>query len=160
MTTSLESWILQGFRSERSDCNATVDAQYYKKTKDVKPRYEVKYGLGQELARQANYPANFIEALGDFLFEYSREKAQMQERYKDLLKQRKVPSLYRPAIETLDIEEILQLVKVYTAPGSLGWFIAYGYARTPRDRSDWSIGDTTLTELSDEADTTDTDLTE
>jgi hypothetical protein len=100
---------------------STVLAQYHKKRGDR--RYDVRYGLGQELARKANYPADFIAALSDFLHRYNAENAQVMEN-------RAGP--YRRSIQTSDIDDIVALIDEYTAPLVCNLLVAYGYARSPR----------------------------
>lgn len=43
-------------------------------------RYEVRYGLGQELMRKARYKQEFLVALSEFLFAYNAETAQEDEK--------------------------------------------------------------------------------
>jgi hypothetical protein len=98
-----------------------VTAQYRKGQGDR--RYDVRYGLGAELARKSNYPAEFVAALSDFLQKYSAENAQVME---------KRPGPYRRSIQTGDIDDIVALVDEYGAPLVCHLLIAYGYARLPR----------------------------
>jgi hypothetical protein len=99
---------------------STVTAQYRKKQHDR--RYDVRYGLGQELARKARYPGEFVTALTDFLHKYNAENAQVMET-------RSGP--YRRNVQTTDIEEIVALIDQYGAPLIASLLIAYGYARLP-----------------------------
>lgn len=101
---------------------ATVTAQYRKKQGERK--YDVRYGLGQELARKARYRAEFAAALSDFLHKYNAENAQVMET-------RSAP--YRRSIQTSDIEAIVQLIDEYGSETVANLLIAYGYARIPRD---------------------------
>ena len=101
---------------------STVTAQYRKQQGDR--RYDVRYGLNQELARKANYPQDFIAALSEFLHKYNAENAQVMER-------RAGP--YRTSIKTTDIEDVVALVDEFGAPLVCQLLIAYGYARTPRE---------------------------
>ncbi len=57
---------------------STVTAQYRRKQQGDR-RYDVRYGLNQELARKANYPQDFIAALSEFLHKYNAENAQVME---------------------------------------------------------------------------------
>lgn len=99
-----------------------MTAQYRKKQGDR--RYDVRYGLGQELARKARYPAQFITALSDFLHKYNAENAQVMET-------RGGP--YRRSIKTSDIEEIVTLIEEFGSETVANLLIAYGYARVPRE---------------------------
>ncbi len=101
---------------------STVVAQYRKQQNDR--RYDVRYGLGQDLARKAKYPAEFIAALSDFLHKYNAENAKVME-------SRQGP--YRKSVQTTDIEEIVSLVDEYGSDLVCNLLIAYGYARTPRE---------------------------
>jgi hypothetical protein len=99
---------------------STVTAQYRKKQGDRK--YDVRYGLGQELARKARYPESFIAALSDFLHKYNAENAQVMET-------RGGP--YRRSVKTTDIDEIAALIDEFGSETVANLLIAYGYAREP-----------------------------
>ncbi len=99
---------------------STVTAQYRKKQGDRK--YDVRYGLGQELARKARYPDSFIAALSDFLHKYNAENAQVMET-------RSGP--YRRSVKTTDIDEIVALIDEFGSETVANLLIAYGYAREP-----------------------------
>ncbi len=101
---------------------STVTAQYRKKQGDRK--YDVRYGLGQELARKARYPETFITALSDFLHKFNAENAQVME---------KRPGPYRRSLKTSDIDEIVWLIDQYGSETVANLLIAYGYARVPRE---------------------------
>lgn len=101
---------------------STVVAQYRKQQGDR--RYDVRYGLGQDLARKANYPAEFIAALSEFLHRYNAENAQVMEN-------RAGP--YRRSVRTTDIDDIVALVDEYSSPVVCQLLVAYGYARSPRE---------------------------
>lgn len=101
---------------------STVTAQFRKQQGDR--RYDIRYGLGQELARKAIYSDRFIAALGDFLHKYNAENAQVMETR---------PGPYRRSVKTTDIEEIVQLIDEYGPETIANLLIAYGYARVPRD---------------------------
>ena len=100
---------------------STVVAQYRKQQSDR--RYDVRYGLNQELARKANYPRDFIAALSEFIHSYNAENAQVMEN-------RQGP--YRRSILTTDVEEIVALVDEFGSGLVCQLLLAYGYARTPR----------------------------
>lgn len=106
---------------------STVTAQYRKKQGERK--YDVRYGLGQELARKARYKDEFIAALSDFLFKYNAENAQVMET-------RSGP--YRRSVKTTDIDEIVQLIDRFGSQTVANLLIAYGYARVPHDDIDES----------------------
>jgi hypothetical protein len=93
-----------------------------------KRRYDVRYGLGQELQRQARYDDEFLRALGDFVQSYNDETLRVHERTKG-----KDPSTRRALVTTHDLEDIVALVDEYGARTICNLLIAYGYAREPRE---------------------------
>jgi len=98
---------------------STVVAQYRKKQGNR--RYNVRYGLGQQLARKAHYPDEFIAELSDFLHKYNAENAQIMETR---------PGPYRRSIRQSDIEEIVALIDQYGSRTICNLLVAYGYARS------------------------------
>lgn len=100
---------------------STVTAQFRKGQGDR--RYDVRYGLGQELARKANYPDEFIAELSDFLHKYNAENAQVMENR---------PGPYRRNVRTADIDDIVRLIDEYGSKTICNLLIAYGYARIGR----------------------------
>lgn len=103
---------------------ATVTAQYRKKQGDTK--YDVRYGLGQDLARKARYPQDFIVALSDFLHKYNAENARVMETR---------PQPYRRSIQTDDIDQIVKLIDTHGSEVVANMLIAYGHARVSRDEN-------------------------
>ncbi len=101
---------------------STVTAQWRKQSGDR--RYEVRYGLNQELARTAHHPAKFIATLSDFMSKYNAENARVMET-------REGP--YRSSLTTEDVEEIVRLVDEFGSEVVCNLLIAYGYARVPRE---------------------------
>jgi len=102
---------------------ATVTAQYRKQQGDRK--YDVRYGLGQQLARKAAYPQEFVAELADFLAKYNAENAQVMENR---------PGPYRRSVRTSDIDEIVALIDEFDDSRLIcNLLVAYGYARVPRD---------------------------
>jgi hypothetical protein len=103
---------------------STVTAQYRKSQNDRK--YDVRYGLGQQLTRVARKgkESEFIAELADFIHKYNAENAQVME-------VRSGP--YRRSIQTSDIDDIVRLVDAYDAPTIAQMLVAYGYARLPKD---------------------------
>jgi len=104
---------------------STVTAQYRKKQGDNK--YDVRYGLGQELTRKARYPQDFITALSDFLHKYNAENARVMETR---------PKPYRRSVQTTDIEQIVGLIDEYGSETIANLLIAYGHARVPREEAE------------------------
>lgn len=111
---------------------STVIAQYRKKQGDRK--YDVRYGLGQELARKSRYPGEFITALTDFLHKYNAENAQVMEVR---------PAPYRRSVLTTDIDQIIDLIDKYGSEVVANLLIAYGYARLPQ-QGDFATDETSM----------------
>ena len=111
---------------------STITAQYRKKQGDRK--YDVRYGLGQELARKSRYPGEFITALTDFLHKYNAENAQVMEVR---------PAPYRRSVLTTDIEQIIHLIDEYGSEVVANLLIAYGYARLPQ-QGDFATDETPI----------------
>lgn len=103
---------------------STVTAQYRKGQGDRK--YDVRYGLGQQLARKARYPQDFIAELSEFLHLYNAETARVMETR---------PGPYRRSIRTSDIDDIVALIDEYDSQTIANMLIAYGYARVPREEN-------------------------
>jgi hypothetical protein len=102
---------------------ATVIAQYHKTQGERK--YDVRYGLGQQLARKAAYPQEFVAELADFLIKYNAENAQVMENR---------PGPYRRSVRTGDIDDIVALMDEFGDSRLIcNLLVAYGYARVPRD---------------------------
>jgi hypothetical protein len=98
---------------------STVTAQFRKQLGDR--RYDVRYGLGQQLARKSYDSRVFIAELTDFLHKYNAENAQVMETR---------PGPYRRSIQVSDIDDIVKLVDTYGARTICNLLVAYGYART------------------------------
>lgn len=109
---------------------STITAQYRKKQGDRK--YDVRYGLGQELVRKSRYPADFMVALSNFMHKFNAENAQIMET-------RGGP--YRRSLKTSDIEEIAQLIDKYGSEVVGNMLVAYGYARLPREDDETAIAE-------------------
>jgi len=102
---------------------ATVTAQYRKQQGDR--RYDVRYGLGQQLARKAAYPQEFVAELADFLAKYNAENAMVME---------KRAGPYRRSLRTRDIDDIVALIDEFGDSRLIcNLLVAYGYARVPRE---------------------------
>jgi len=120
---------------------ATVIAQYRAAQQNDR-RYEIRYGLGQELARKAAYPRDFLAALGEFLHSYNAETARQEELVARELKRpltaedRRVRRLRFPS-STQDINDIVALINEFNQDSELicALLLAYGYARDVRDPS-------------------------
>jgi len=105
---------------------STVIPQFFKARGDRGP-YDVRYGLGADLLRQAAYPDRFIQALSEFLHDYNRETAQVYERYKGN------PPVRRARVTTEDIQQVVELMDDYGSKTVANLLVAFGYAREPRE---------------------------
>ncbi len=105
---------------------STVIPQYFK-AKGQRGPYDIRYGLGAELLRQAAYPDRFVQALSDFLHDYNRETMQTYERYKGN------PPVRRAQVTTEDIQQVVELIDEYGSQTIANLLVAFGYAREPRE---------------------------
>ncbi len=120
LTPIIES---DGFQNiARAIRQSTVTLQYM--VKSGRPPYDIRYGLGQELRRKANYPDEFIQVLGDFLHSFNAENARVAE----------VSSRHwRKSVREDDITEIVQLIDEHGPQTVCHLLLAFGYASTSRD---------------------------
>jgi len=91
-------------------------------------RFDVRYGLGQELMRKAQYKDDFVQALAEFMHSYNDESMRVYDRTKGQNR--------RKLITTHDIDEVVGLVDTYSSKTVCNLLVAYGYARDPREKSD------------------------
>jgi len=103
---------------------STVIPQYIGRQQS---QYDVRYGLGQELKRKAQYPDEFIKALTDFIHSYNEENARVYERTKG-------KGIRRKSVTTTDIEQVVALVDEYGSKTVANLLIAFGYARDPKEK--------------------------
>ncbi|MFP3869858.1 MAG: hypothetical protein ACLFVT_03115 [Syntrophobacteria bacterium] len=105
---------------------STVIPQYWKARGDKGP-YDIRYGLGADLLRQAAYSDRFIQGLSEFLHDYNRETAQIYERYKGN------PPVRRARVSSEDIQQVVELIDEYGSQTVANMLVAFGYAREPRE---------------------------
>lgn len=105
---------------------STVRPQFFKAKGQSGP-YDIRYGLGTELLRQASYPDRFIQSLSEFMHAYNQENAQVEERFKDR------PHIRRPNISTDDITDVVALIDSYGSQTVGNLLVAFGYARESKD---------------------------
>lgn len=101
---------------------STVVPQY-QKAQGRDSLYEIRYGLGDQLLRHAQYAAEFTQELSRFMHDYNRENARKSETRKQQ---------FRANITTEDIREIVGLIDEYGAPTVANLLVAFGYARDPK----------------------------
>ena len=114
---------------------ATVNAQYRKAQlrNSGLTIYDVRYGLGQELVREAHYKEKCIAALAEFVHQYNVETARAEEKTAIRLGQkltaatRKANGLRFPVLES-DLDEIVALIDAFGSDTVCKLLVAYGYA--------------------------------
>ncbi|HEX6480042.1 MAG TPA: hypothetical protein VF043_14465 [Ktedonobacteraceae bacterium] len=116
---------------------STVIAQYRRAQANDRT-YEVRYGLGQELMREARYREKFMTALCEFLQQYNAETAREEEKVANRLRRklttadRRANNL-RASIAYTDIDEVAELIDRFRSSELIcSMLVAYGYAREPR----------------------------
>ena len=112
---------------------ATVRAQR-RTTQENDNRYEVRYGLGQDLIRKARYRDDFTNALNTFLFLYNAETAREEEKVAKHLQRRLQKEDYhkyrlRYPVTTADIEQLNELLDRNSTELIAKMLVSYGYAR-------------------------------
>jgi hypothetical protein len=122
----------QGFRNVAYAIRqSTVNAQYAKIRGER--RYDIRYGLGQELIRKARRPEEFLTALAEFIAKYNAENAQIAER--DAAAGR-TEVRRRRSVATSDLEQIAALIDQHGAALIANLLVAYGYASDRRAADD------------------------
>ncbi len=91
-----------------------------------RPSVEVRYGLGQQLARKAAYPQDFLAEIAEFIHLYNAENAQLREHNRNP---------FRKNISTEDIEALTGLIDRFGSKVICSMLVAYGYAREPFEKS-------------------------
>jgi hypothetical protein len=116
----------QGFRNVADAIRrSTVIPQYLgRKTS----RFDIRYGLGQDLKRRSQYADDFIQALSEFMQSYNEENLRVHERTKGASR--------RKAITTEDIADVVGLIDEYGPQTICHLLIAFGYARDPKAKEE------------------------
>jgi hypothetical protein len=131
----------QGFRNVADAIRrSTVIPQYLGRKSS---NFDVRYGLGQEMKRKAQYADDFIQELAAFMQSYNEENARVYERTKGQSR--------RKAITTDDIEQVVGLIDTYGAETICNLLIAFGYARDPKEPTAPTTPDTTDGQPNEEA---------
>ncbi len=119
---------------------ATVRAQYqHSQERDRDVRYDVRYGLGQDLMREVRYREKFIAALSAFLTQYNSETVREEEKLAIRLGGRLLPETRRKyklrgTVAVSDIDEIVKIIDDFDAETVGSLLVAYGYASEPRGK--------------------------
>jgi hypothetical protein len=112
---------------------STVYAQYRRSQKSDRT-YDTRYGLAQELRRKSHRPAEFLDALGLFLQQYSEETAREEEKlaarlgHNELTKEDRKNYDLRYNISDEDLINIIALVDHYGSSLICSLLLAFGYA--------------------------------
>jgi hypothetical protein len=137
---------------------STVKAQY--RRAQLRDRtYDVRYGLGQELMREARYSSKFIAALSAFLQEYNAETAREEEKLanrlgRQLTLQDRRNNRLRRSVAYTDIDAIVALIDDFGSEQVCSLLVAYGYASDPRKESQDGITENApMQSTPDDADT-------
>lgn len=113
----------QGFQNvAKAIRNATISAQYAKVRGDK--RFDVHYGMAQDLKRKSPYKNDLVEYLSEFIALYNAETARYVEHHPEDFKAGKV----RATVKTNDIEEVISLIDGYGSSIVGKLLTAYGYA--------------------------------
>ena len=91
-------------------------------------RFDIRYGLGQDLMRKAQYEDDFIQILSEFMQSYNDESMRVYERTKGAAR--------RKLITTQDIESVVKLVDKHGSKTVCNLLVAFGYARDPREQTE------------------------
>ena len=117
---------------------STVQAQYFRYEQNDK-RYDVRYGLGQELAQKAHDATEFTVALGKFLGHYNAESAQVREATARQ-HEGKIPDEAKKKLRghtsPEDIEELLSLIPHFGSEVVCQLLVAVGYSHAASSDGD------------------------
>lgn len=97
-----------------------------RKARGNRPAVDIRYGLGQQLARKAAYPQDFLAAITEFVHLYNAENAQLREKKREI---------YRKNVTTEDLDCLIALVDQFGSRVVCNMLVAYGYAREPYEKS-------------------------
>jgi len=111
-----------GFQNVASAIRYSTVVPQRRKARNQPRLYDIRYGLGQELARKAHYKNEFIAILAEFIGRYNAETMQVFETRKQRM---------RPMVRTADIDDVVRLVDAFGPEVICHLLVAYGYASTP-----------------------------
>lgn len=117
----------QGFRNIAKAIRKSTISEQYAKSKGQQ-KYDVKYGLAQELLRKSAYKEDLIEFLSEFIVSYNQETAKMVEKGKGKV---------RATIKQQDLEDLVKLIDEYDNPSLIGKLLcAFGYSLDRKEKED------------------------
>lgn len=117
----------EGFKNVAYAIRHSTVVPQSRKGRGTKPVVDVRYGLGQQLARKAAYPAEFLAEVTEFIHLYNAENAQLREKQRNP---------FRKNVTTADIEALTDLVDEFGSKVVCNMLVAYGYAREPYETED------------------------
>ena len=130
---------------------ATVRAQR-RRSQENDNKYEVRYGLEQELLRKAHYRDDFMIALSKFIAIYNAETAREEEKAARNLKRPLEKKDYRTLrfpVTTQDMEQLSELLDNNPTELVATMLIAYGYSRWEPLKREEVQTDSTIDEIED-----------
>ena len=132
---------------------ATVRAQR-RRIQENDNRYEVRYGLEQELLRKAHYRDDFMIALSKFIAIYNAETAREEEKVARAIKRPLAKEDYRAhtlrfPVTTKDMDEFSELLDKNPTELVATMLIAYGYSRQEGLKREEVQADPTNDDLAD-----------
>ncbi len=123
----------EGLRNiARAIRESTIRAQY-RVAQENDRRYEIAYGLGQELARSLNQRGQFIATLMDFVRRYNAETAREEEKVArdhggKITPEVRRANRLRRLVTTEDVEDLVAVIDEYDHKVVGNLLLAYGYA--------------------------------
>lgn len=120
----------EGFRAIAYAIRHSTVVPQARKGKGNRPAVDIRYGLGQQLARKAAYPADFLVEIAEFIHLYNAENAQLREKGRNP---------FRKNVTTADIEALTELVDRFGSKVVCQMLVAYGYAREPYEREEEEV---------------------
>jgi hypothetical protein len=103
---------------------ATVNAQYRKAQGNRE--WDIKYGLAQDWKRVVEQPDKLVVAISDFVRQYNAENARHAEESKER----------RRNVTTKDLDNVMNLIKIYGSYLVGMLLLAYGYARDVKEKDE------------------------
>ncbi|MGF7400858.1 hypothetical protein PQ744_10690 [Thermoanaerobacterium thermosaccharolyticum] len=117
----------QGFRNIAKAIRKSTISEQYAKSKGQQ-KYDIRYGLAQELLRKSAYKEDLIEFLSEFIVSYNQETAKMAEKDKGKV---------RATIKQQDLEDLVKLIDEYDNPSLIGKLLcAFGYSLDRKEKED------------------------
>lgn len=114
----------EGFRNIAYAIRRSTVVPQTRKGQGGKLAVDIRYGLGQQLARKAAYPGEFLAEISGFLHLYNAENAQLREKKRNP---------FRKDVTVADIEALAGLVDEFGSKVVCNMLVAYGYAREPHE---------------------------